>query len=733
MINRIRIITIWSILLAGGIIPTAEAAEIAHWTMNENKGSVIADLVGGHNASIHGASWTMGALKLDGIDDYADCENATAFNLRKSFTLEAWINPVRTANDQAIISKSGKESFQYSLSLDKGRLQGKVQFADGPKIVTGSTTLATGEWHHVFLVYDGQGIRLFLNGNMDGSIDAEGDIPSGTSPLSLGKGYPPSACFHGMIDEVRIFDHAMTATEIQAENYPYRQWDFFYWSLLPGFTHATGGMVKTLNEVAFWRKRGVRPFHWKGGRCQYSASFNRISAYLEYWGNKYPQWPGIAIDEFSGKNDTIDQLLGDSLIAVRERYPHLYLAPYCIGISAPRVIDGLKKTDKIQLETYLSSSRGNYKTITTRYQKAIEHQLTNITLLTLGINRDWITTPAELRRQLHFIRYHYPDMGGVGIYNSNPDYNKYLLADLNNLLQEFYSNPVLRMEPLANGKIVVRNIGSRRSDAAEIRIETGDKELSRKIPPLESGAAFSLEAPGNAIPVTEFTPGCFKLGPPMLYAEEPLRYRPGADKDWPTAGAPAETFACDFSTNPIERTEQDGSFIKTAYCPARNTAGRNFEMSFDLQINQTAHYGSIEVGLSSSGDASSILLNIYRGDGEPSPRMTILATDSTGLLTREEIAVNLAQALYRVKIHYSTHGHIRAALLDKAGKTLWDTGEFPVYNPIGLDRLQFGVRPSPNSLLQWDAAEQKLRLRGAASPAYILDAHIDNLKIGIWN
>ncbi|GEM_PF-1245166 len=733
MPNRIRLTAMLLLLFWGSSALPVHAAEIAHWTMNESEGNVIADLIGGHNASLHGAAWTMGALKLDGIDDYVDCGNAPVFNLTNALTLEAWINPANAIGKQVIICKSEAGVFQYSLELSEGRLQGALQLPNGKKTVSGDTVVTPGKWHHVHLTYDGKHLRIFLNGLPDGSIDATGNISAGNAPLLLGKGDPSSAYFCGMIDEVKIFNHAMTTAEIAADNYPYNQWSFLYWSLLSEFTHTTGGMVKTSNEVAFWRDRGVRPLHWKGGRSQYSASFNQVSAYLEYWTNKYPQWPGIAIDEFSAKNDAIDQLLGDTLGETRSQYPHLYLAPYCIGISGAKVVDGLKNADKIQLETYLPSSRGNYKTITARHQQAAEHQLTNITLLTLGLNRDWITTPTELRRQLHFIRYNYPNLNGIGIYNSNPDYNKYLQTDLNYLLQGFYTDPVLRMEPRQDGTIIVRNIGGKRSEPTTIRIMMEGKEKLREIPSLDSGASYLANAGQSSIPMTEFTPCCFKLAAPLLYTDEPAALRLNAGEVWPEIGMATDAFICDFSTDPIAQTEQDGALIKAAYCPIKDTAGRNFEMSFDLQVNQTRHYGNIDVGLSSSRDASAIRLNIYRGDGEPSPRMTILVTDATGLITREEIAANLVSASYRMKVRYSTQGHVRAALLDNTGKKLWDTGEFPVYNPIGLDRLRFGIRPSADSLLQWDSIGQRLHLRGAASPAYILDAYVDNFRIDSWN
>src|SRR5262249_25422998 len=68
----------------------------------------------------------------------------------------------------------------------------------------GSTTVSANQWQHVAGVFDGNQIRLYLNGNLDGSLSTTNGPASGTSALNIGKSTYTSYYFGGLIDDVRI-------------------------------------------------------------------------------------------------------------------------------------------------------------------------------------------------------------------------------------------------------------------------------------------------------------------------------------------------------------------------------------------------------------------------------------------------------------------------------------------------------------------------------------------------
>jgi hypothetical protein len=92
--------------------------------------------------------------------------------------------------------------------------------------LSGSRSINDGQWHHVAGVYDGTNMFLYVDGTLDVSMPATGLIPQNSDPVAIGANVqayvPPCGCnepgyfFNGLIDEVSIYNRALTAQEIQA-------------------------------------------------------------------------------------------------------------------------------------------------------------------------------------------------------------------------------------------------------------------------------------------------------------------------------------------------------------------------------------------------------------------------------------------------------------------------------------------------------------------------------------
>jgi len=79
----------------------------------------------------------------------------------------------------------------------------------------GPTTLSINVWTHITATYDGSTLRLYVNGALVSSRALTVSINSTSQPLRIGGNTIWSEWFAGLIDDVRIYDRALSAAEIQ--------------------------------------------------------------------------------------------------------------------------------------------------------------------------------------------------------------------------------------------------------------------------------------------------------------------------------------------------------------------------------------------------------------------------------------------------------------------------------------------------------------------------------------
>jgi len=173
------------------------------------------------NANATGMAFTTGqvggAISFDGVDDFVTVGNASILQTPAgtTFTYEAWIRglPGQVPNQMFI------NRFLPYFRVEAGRLHLSIRAAGSQRNVWGLTLLSSDRWHHVVATFDATGMmRVFLNGVLDGTagpflpIDNQGDA------MRFGiHGAPPGSLFYrGILDEVRIYNRALSASEIRA-------------------------------------------------------------------------------------------------------------------------------------------------------------------------------------------------------------------------------------------------------------------------------------------------------------------------------------------------------------------------------------------------------------------------------------------------------------------------------------------------------------------------------------
>ena len=146
-------------------------------------------------------------LDFDGRNDYG--QSTAILGGLPNATLMAWIdlNPA-FSTDGVIV---GQDKFQIRITSAK-----KLEAVLNGIILTYNTALNVSQWYNVGTTYDGNNLKLYLNGNLVGTQALTGVIAADTSLLTLGKN--PSASnkyFKGKIDEVRVFNAALTDSQLQ--------------------------------------------------------------------------------------------------------------------------------------------------------------------------------------------------------------------------------------------------------------------------------------------------------------------------------------------------------------------------------------------------------------------------------------------------------------------------------------------------------------------------------------
>ena len=214
----------------------AKANLVAAWSFDEGSGKVAKDITGnGHDGEIKDAKWVLGkfgsALEFKGAEpSQVEVPSSPALNLTKAVTLEAWIKAKSVAAFCGLVQKwdddAGVNNRQYLLANLDGTLRMYVAYAGTDYPGVGSKEkLPTGEWTHIAGTYDGKKLRVYINGKLEGEgCDEAGqtlqpgkDIFTSDTPFWIG-GYAPGMqrWFNGVVDEVMLWDAALSEKEISA-------------------------------------------------------------------------------------------------------------------------------------------------------------------------------------------------------------------------------------------------------------------------------------------------------------------------------------------------------------------------------------------------------------------------------------------------------------------------------------------------------------------------------------
>ncbi len=197
---------------------------VGWWKLDETSGTTAEDSSGNSNdgtlTNMLGNEWTTGqisgALTFDGTNDVVDCGNDPILNLDIG-SWGAWVKldePKKWA--ERIIFKDPSNTGAYQ-SFDWNGFKAEVVVGGVRYRASSPSSTNTGQWYHVFATYDGETLRLYIDGEeVDSETGPSGNIDNNTGPLGVGSSpsSPTFAPFYGTIDDARVYNRALDPDEV---------------------------------------------------------------------------------------------------------------------------------------------------------------------------------------------------------------------------------------------------------------------------------------------------------------------------------------------------------------------------------------------------------------------------------------------------------------------------------------------------------------------------------------
>jgi hypothetical protein len=202
---------------------------VGYWKFDEGSGTTAADSSGnGNNGTLKDYNtsnsdgnrppqWVAdgkygNALYFDGVDDCVTTISSTGST--SAVTVEAWIKGATANSNAGLVFDT---NWSYGIWIQNSKIQGGIWNASNYQHTASSQVIPqTGIWYHIAMTYDmttDHIVRLYVNGTLAANWTAIGPtkIPN---KVDVGGRNPNNWYFNGTIDEVRIYNRALSADEI---------------------------------------------------------------------------------------------------------------------------------------------------------------------------------------------------------------------------------------------------------------------------------------------------------------------------------------------------------------------------------------------------------------------------------------------------------------------------------------------------------------------------------------
>ncbi|MGZ4413914.1 MAG: LamG-like jellyroll fold domain-containing protein, partial [Gaiellaceae bacterium] len=211
-------------LMFAPISGTATTGLVAAYAFDEGSGATVTDQSGnGNNGTLTTTTWTTagkygGALSFNGTSSRVTIANAASLQLTTGMTLEAWVNPTTVSNAWRDVIYKGNDNYYLMGTTDQGGAPaGGGTFGNTNANAFATSALPANSWSYLATSYDGANLRLYLNGTLVSTVAKTGAITTTTNALTIGSDSFWGQYFSGLIDNIRIYNTALSQTQIQTD------------------------------------------------------------------------------------------------------------------------------------------------------------------------------------------------------------------------------------------------------------------------------------------------------------------------------------------------------------------------------------------------------------------------------------------------------------------------------------------------------------------------------------
>jgi type II secretory pathway pseudopilin PulG len=193
---------------------------IGCWKLDETSGTTAVDSSGtGNDGNLVNMTpsgcWVSGqignALAFDGTDDFVQVANLSN-QLGANYTISWWAEPNQIAVKENILLGTDSTSHDFEYYQNNTNLCVRAD-AGSSDDITVNNVFTVGQWVHICGVGDANGTGVYVNGTLAGTTTVKKNTTSNYN-LNIGA-YPSGAnSFNGTIDDVRIFNRALSTAEI---------------------------------------------------------------------------------------------------------------------------------------------------------------------------------------------------------------------------------------------------------------------------------------------------------------------------------------------------------------------------------------------------------------------------------------------------------------------------------------------------------------------------------------
>jgi len=203
---------------------------VGYWHFDEGAGTSTYDAsgIGNNGVLTNGPTWQVSAnckagmcLDFNGTTNYINVGNKSEYTLPTQGSVSLWMYISSTwvgSSFPNVVSKgasAGWDTDGWSLYVFSDGRIGVGQRSGATVSGTSFTNTLKDQWIHIVGLWNGTQIKIYQNGIIKGTATQSSSLPTNATPLLIGKDQN-TQYFDGLIDEVRIYNRALSATEILA-------------------------------------------------------------------------------------------------------------------------------------------------------------------------------------------------------------------------------------------------------------------------------------------------------------------------------------------------------------------------------------------------------------------------------------------------------------------------------------------------------------------------------------